>query len=468
MRALILAELRAAWSSWLAVLVAFVATSFSLVLALLAYDTLSATIATGKVPRNETIAVLFEPGWNLALALVGTLSVIGAVTGLVVQARRGAVARLSLAGATPGQVSRILLAQLAVVALAGAVIGIALAVVAQPAAVANVLAERGVDPSIAVLRFNPVLMLIGAGGFVLFAMFAGLRQSRVAAAVPPIEALRTVPGAATRRRQIWRWICGSLIALSIPAIAVILVILVPKLGKDGGDTVLEGALICMLLTSIVLSLWAPLTIGLLTRAWTALVPSRSAAWVLARSAVIARGERLSRTVTPIMMAVGLLVGLGALSASVIALLESIHGPALEHTSMLSMLFLIGLILLISMSGGLSVVLMMSRQREAELALAGIVGATVRQQVLVTVFEGIIITVTATILGLVMMGVGMGVFAVGVTAADLGVPTPVIVPWRDLAVIIVICAAVVVAATTLPVLRSLGRPSRQVIAQLAAE
>ncbi len=51
-----------------------------------------------------------------------------------------------------------------------------------------------------------------------------------------------------------------------------------------------------------------------------------------------------------------------------------------------------------MSGGVSVLLMMSRQRESELALAGIVGATKRQQVLVPVLEGVIITVTATILG----------------------------------------------------------------------
>ena len=39
MRALVVAELRAAWTSWLAVLVAFVATSFSIVLAILALDT---------------------------------------------------------------------------------------------------------------------------------------------------------------------------------------------------------------------------------------------------------------------------------------------------------------------------------------------------------------------------------------------------------------------------------------------
>ncbi|MFT4136739.1 FtsX-like permease family protein [Microbacterium sp.] len=468
MRALIVAELRAAWSSWFAVLIAFVVTSFAIVLAVLALDSLSATIATGKIPEQEAPAIMITPGWNLALALIGTLTVIGAVTGLVVQSRRGALARLALAGATPGQVSRILLGQLVIVALVGCAIGIVCAIVVQPEAVRQTIADRGVDPDLAVINVDAFWILAGAAFFVLVAVLGGLRQARVAAAVPPVEALRTAPGATLSRRQWGRWVGGSLLVLCILGIAAGVVGFAPRLGTDGGEVVMQGTLFCMLLTSIVLSLFAPLTIGLFTRAWTALVPSRSASWVLARAAVIARGERLARTVTPIMMAVGLLVGLGSLTASVIALLEELGRHGLEHTSMLSMLFLIGLILLISMSGGVSVVLMMSRQREAELALAGVVGATRRQQVLVPVFEGVIITVTATLLGLIMTGVGMSVFAAGVAALDLGVSGRIIVPWADLAVIFAVSLTVVVAATTLPVLRSLRKPARQVVAQLVAE
>lgn len=103
MRTLVWAELRGAWSSWLAVLIAFIATSFAIVLALLLLDSMTATIATGQVPAVQAPALQFIPAWNLALAAIGTLSVIGAVTGLVVQSRRGALARLSLAGATPGR-----------------------------------------------------------------------------------------------------------------------------------------------------------------------------------------------------------------------------------------------------------------------------------------------------------------------------------------------------------------------------
>lgn len=121
---------------------------------------------------------------------------------------------------------------------------------------------------------------------------------------------------------------------------------------------------------------------------------------------------------------------------------------------------------VAIAGGVAVVLMMSRQRESELALVGVIGATTRQQVLVSALEGVILTVTAVILAAVMTAVGMAVFVSGVTAMDL--PMPVVVPWSELAVVLAICAAIVIAATTLPVLPSLRKPARQVVAQLAAE
>lgn len=133
---------------------------------------------------------------------------------------------------------------------------------------------------------------------------------------------------------------------------------------------------------------------------------------------------------------------------------------------MSLLLLIALILIISVAGGVSVVLMMSRQRESELALAGIVGATTRQQVLVPVLEGVIITVTATILAVIMTAIGVAVFVSGLTA--LGLPVPVVFPWKAFAIIVGISATVVIASTTLPVLPSLRKPARQVVAQLAAE
>lgn len=466
MRALTIAELRSAWTAWFAVILAFVATSFALILPLLVWAGVEDTIATGLIPESEVPALRFLPVWNLGLALLAALNVIGAVTGLVVESRRGSLARLALAGATPGQVARILLAQLAVVAGLGAVIGAVLAIAATPAAAGIAVGDRGVDRSVVVAHPDLSMALTGIAVFILVALIAGLRQSRVAAAVPAVEALRTIPGASVRRRRIGRWIGAFLLGVLIAGIAAITFVMAPQLGVDSADTVLQSALICMLLTGSFLSICAPLTIGLLTRAWTALIPSRSAPWVLARASVIAKGERLARTVTPIMFAVGVLFGLGVLLASTSALLESMGRDGLEQAGMSTLLVFVGLVLLVAIAGGVSVVLMMSRQREAELALAGVVGATPRQQVLMSVFEGLVITGTAMVLGLVMTAVGMVVFVVGMGA--LGLAAPVAIPWQVLAVVVAICALIIVAATTLPVLPSLRRSARTVVAQLAAE
>ncbi|MBK7820701.1 MAG: hypothetical protein IPJ61_06400 [Tessaracoccus sp.] len=466
MRSLIVAELRSAWSSWCAVLIAFVAASFSIVLALLAIGSVADTVATGLMPPEEVPALQFVPAWNLGLAIIGTLSVIGAVTALVVQARRGALARLALAGATPGQVSRILMAQLTLVAAAGAVLGTALAVAALPTALAALLGDRNVDGALAVVRPDLSLALGGAAGFVAVALLAGLRQSRVAAKIPPVEALRTVPGAAPRRRMIGRWVGAILLALLVVGIAVAAIVFASLLKGDGADMILQVSLLCILLTGSVFSVAAPLTIGALTRAWTALIPSRSAAWTIARAIVITKGERLARTVTPIMLTVGLLVGLGFIGASAVELMHSMGYEDVQGVTIVSLLVLIALALVISISGGVSVLLMMSRQREAELALSGVIGATPRQQALIPVLEGVIITVTATILGLAMTASGLVVFVVGLN--EIGLPASVIMPWGLLVSVVLICGAVVVASTTLPVLPSLRRSARQVVAQLSAE
>lgn len=188
--------------------------------------------------------------------------------------------------------------------------------------------------------------------------------------------------------------------------------------------------------------------------------------MLARAGVIAKGERLARTVTPTMFTVGILVGMGAIVASIQGYLASIGRPPLGQSDAVAVFLMIGVVLLISTAGGVSVVLMMSRQREAELALVGVTGATRDQQVLIVVLEGLIITVTATLLGCILSGVGLGVYTSIMGAA--GKAGPPVIPWDVLGAVALVFAAINVAATTLPVLPSLGRPARSVVAQLVAE
>ena len=86
-----------------------------------------------------------------------------------------------------------------------------LAILVQPLAIEMLLGDRGIDPAGAIVGVDPILTLLGGGGFVLFAVLAGVRQARVAAAIPPVDALRTVPGAEPRRRQVGRWVGAILL-----------------------------------------------------------------------------------------------------------------------------------------------------------------------------------------------------------------------------------------------------------------
>lgn len=110
--------------------------------------------------------------------------------------------------------------------------------------------------------------------------------------------------------------------------------------------------------------------------------------------------------------------------------------------------------------------MMSRQRDAELALSGIVGTTPGQRLAMPVLEGVVIAVTGALLSVVMVAVSVGIMAVGVPAVHLVFAfSP---PWSVFAVGFLVCLAITVLATLLPTVASLRQPEPRVIARLVAE
>lgn len=464
MRSVHLAELKAARLTWAAVGLTFIATGFAVAIAVLMLRTAEAAVAAGLVSDEDGQALLIGPWSSLALAGLAGLAVIGASTGLVVQARRTALARMALVGATPGQVTATIMWQLSVVATAGAVIGDLIALALLQPAVDQEYHGRGIASVAA--NYDIGSVAIATGVAVGLALLGGWRQARRANRVPAVEALRTTDVVSGQRWRVGRFVWSLLLLGLALLIAASAIAAAPGLGVDGGDAVLQAALFAMLLVGTSLAFAAPLTVGLLTRAWTALVPSRSGTWQLARSTVVAKGERLARTVTPVMFTIGLLVGMSTLAASVTHALELRGMDGLENAGIGTLLGLIGHPLVISVAGGIGAVIMMSRQREAELALAGVTGATPRQQVAVVVLEGVVITTTATILGVVMAGFGSVTLYIG--SERLGLHDAFAIDIPSLAAVILVCGAAIVAATTLPVLASLRRPAPAVIAQLVAE
>lgn len=467
MRHLHVAELRDSWSAWLGVCLAFVATNFTLALSALALLSGTRMLRNGLLALDDSTALVYLPGLNIVFcALIGA-SVIGASTSLVVDSRRGSLARLALSGATPGQVVSTIMGQLTLVTVACAVVGDALALAALQPTLEILAFERDAKmiPPAPAYALWPLLLanLIAVG----LALLGGFRQARRASRIAPVEALRQATGGQREVMTVSRWlgvgVCVLLIGVAYAAIPA----LTADPSKETISNLFQGSALLLIITAVLLAQIAPLVVGPLTHAWTTVVPPFDPSWHLVRGMTVARGARLTKSVVPVTMAIGLLVGMTAL----VGTLEA-SGPAngrdeqLEHAGLLSMMTLFGLPLLIAFAGSVGSLVMMSKQRDAELALSGIVGTTPAQRLAMPVMEGIIITVTGTLLSLVMVAASIGYLAAGFPAADFAFAfSP---SYTTLAGALGVSLVITVAATLLPTLPSLRKPEPRVIARLVAE
>lgn len=471
MNRLALADLRDSGTAWLGVGLAFIMTNATLALTAMARSSLDTALAMGRFPEDLRLDATATIVSNLALCVLVGLAVIGASTSLVVTSRRAAIARLLLAGATPGQVVGLIVRQLAVVSLAAAVVGDVLAVGVLQGALDAYTNDRGM-PRVAAQASLAALLAANAG-CVLVSVVGGLRQARAASRIPPVEALRAAASGRPQRegmgRSIVRGMSFVVLAGAVAGLFPFVANMLRTLPEAGPAMAAQAAVLAIPLTGLALTAVLPWVVAPLTRAWTRLVPTlpgRGAAWRLARETVAVKAERLVRSVIPVMFAVGLLFGLMLVGETLLASLSVIApGTVLEGVSVMSFITLLGLPLAIAIAGSAGNLVMMSRQRSAELALGGIIGATPLQQVFVAVFEGVIVTLTASLCGLVMAFTGAALFAQGLATV---IPGAVLaVPWGMLAGSVAVGMVVLVLATVLPTIPTLREPAPKVIARLVA-
>lgn len=462
-----LADLRDSWVSWLGVSLAFVVTNAMLVLSTMLLTTASDPTAR-QVLGVDGVQLLRGYGTiNIGLSALVGLAVVAASTSLVVASRRGAIARLLLGGATPGQVTRLLTTQVAIVSLLAAVVGDLIALTGAQLLLDVISRDRGLPLVSATI--SPWVLVATNLACLVLCVIGGLRQSRVATRIPPVEALREAAGSTTRRegpvrttlRGLRFLLCASAVAVAFPAFRA----LAPDLGDDAMEILMQLTFLAIPVTGLGLTAILPWVCGGLTSLWTGAVPIRSATWHLARTPAIARSERLVRSIVPVMFAIGLLFGMMCVGDTFVATLKRLGLPDLEGTSTTTFLCIIGSGLTIAIAGSVGNLVMMSRQRSAELALAGVIGATPRQQVLVPALEAVIITITASLLGLVMAAVSASLLTWGLATllpqAQLSIPWPIL-GWSVLA-----CLVIVTLATVVPVLWSLRQPAPKVINRLIA-
>lgn len=466
MRTLIVSELRGAWTAWAGVLLGFVAMHAAILLGLLVWRSGSAAVAEGLLNRNDSAAITIIPLTNVALAVMVAFAVVSAATALVVEARRRALARLALAGATPRQLVGVMAAQLVAVTLAGAVLGTVVAVAALRPALVHLATGEGPGMLVPEPVVDPLLILAATLFSVLISMLGGLRSSIAASRIPPVQALRATPPPAIGGRR--RRLVGIvLLAVLIGILWAVLLAMIPGAGKEGASIAMHGSLVIILVMGWLLALASPWTVGVLTRAWTSLIPLRAGPWVMARETVVVRGDRLARSVVPVMFTVGLLFGITAIGRTTNAAIAARRLDfQLDGVSAAALAILIALPLMVSIAGGVGALWMMAAQRDADLALASIAGATTGQRIAIAALEGVVITVTAVIQGLIMSAVGLAMLLTGMARA--GWPAPLRVPLADLAGVVMVTGAVIVLAVTLPALASLRRPPHRVVARLVAE
>ncbi|MGC3955458.1 MAG: hypothetical protein QM804_14620 [Propionicimonas sp.] len=469
MRRVIGAELRDSWSAWLGVSLGFVMTGFSLALAALVLH--SAVAAAGVVPENALSAYSFISGTNLVLATVVGLSVVGSSTSLVVDSRRGALARLALAGAAPGTVVGTVLSQLAAVAVASALVADLLAVAALRPALHYLLIERAADgggiavPPVA----QPGTLVVVNLAWLLVVLLGGWRQARRASRIPPVEALRQAQGSETvRRRGVGRWFRAGFAGLLLIGMFAVVPVLAANRDSETFTQIMQLNLLGLVVVGWLLAELMPVIVRPLTAFWTAAIPaSVSPSWWVARATVLARAERLARSTTPVMFTIGLGFGVLGLPATYNAIFAAAgFDVQLEHVGADTFLVNLGLALGIALCGSVGSLFMMSKQRDAELALLGIAGATPAQRNSAAVLEAVIVTGTAAVLGLVMVGFSFAYLAYATPAT--GLPFALDVPLLPFAVALLVTGGITVAATALPTLAARRLPEPRVVARLIAE
>lgn len=469
MRRVHLAELRDSWSAWLGVSLAFVATNLSFVNSALVLASGWAAVDAGLITMTGSVEFTLTPMTNFVFSGIVGLMVLATSAQLVIDSRRGSVARLALAGATPAQVVSSLMTQLLTVSIASAIVADILGMLTlQP--VLDFL-TYGIDAGTVAVQipasYDAGAMLMANVGCLVVVLLAGLGQARRAAGIAPVEALRQAAVDPGQKMTAGRWVVAFLGTAIIAGLFVLPSVLAPSLGKEAVSTFLQLSMLALTLFILVAAACTPLFLGPLARAWTGLIPVHNPMWQLARRNIYTRGTRFSRSIVPVIFTIGLMLGFLSLAPTVLATTAALgEAVRLEKANAGAFMSLLGPALVVALCGGIGNLFMMSKQRDAELALLGLAGATPSQRRLLPILEALILVGTAAIPGALSLLVMFAYMHVSFPAA--GVQAVTVVPGEAWLLSVGGTGVIMVAATFVPTLSAMRLPERRVIARLAAE
>lgn len=402
---LILSDLGAHARVWLGTLAVTIATGF---VAAVAAGLIETGIAYGGrvqegLGSTSSVVIIFTT--------VTALIVLSSTANLTVALQQRSYALWQLVGIRPAFVGLVVLAQLGIVGIVGAVIGCLIAVPSIGPLFAWSFTDwptmQGVEVELTIIG-----ALLVAAGIVAVIVMGGLRGARRASRTPPIEALRDPEPPRIKMGWLRIVLTAGMIAASVGMSA----------GMNGARFSQISGMAPLLTPLIagVLAAGGPILYPLALRAWTSLLPARaSASWFLARNSARFRLSQSSAAIGPLMVAIALAGGLYTSGATLAAAQAERTGNA-EGFDLApeGVVILLGGPLLLSAIGAAATVFMSGHAREREFALIQAAGSTQAAIVLTAIWEAVIYTVTAAVLGTAATVAG-GL----IVAAALSLPFP---------------------------------------------
>lgn len=373
----------------------------------------------------------------IAFTAVTALIVLSSTADLTVALQRRSYALWQLVGIRPVFVGLIVLAQLALVGLVGALIGCRIAIAVFPQLFAWVFRTWEGMQGIS-LHLGPLRVFVVTVAITVAVVLGGLRSARRAGRVRPIEALRDPEPPRIK--------IGWLRLLLIAATLIATVSLAVSMTGGAPFTRVSGQSI--LLTPLIAGVFAaagPLLFPAVLRAWASLVPAgASASWFLARNSACYRLSVSSAAIGPLMVAIALAGGLYTSGATLAAAQAARTGSSEGfELAIEGVVILLGGPLLLSAVAAAATVFMSGHAREREFALIQAAGSTQAAIILIAIWEAVIYSVTAALLGTVATVIG-GV----IVAGALGLPFPA-VSFATVGVIAGGGFVLILAATVVP-------------------
>ena len=299
---LLLADLRQNLRSW----------TWTVVVAVVAATSIAAQLMVGRGGRiaaeatgdtdmaGQAEALTYMPLTFVGLSVVVALSTVAA---LVVASRARDHGLWRAQGMRPGLLRMILLGQLALVGAGSAIVAIPLA---YPLSFPLSAFEGAVGIILPTARPQPhpvdlLILLILCTSLTVLGGRGAARRSSGAQIIALLREHDDVQGRSRRVRR--RLLRGILIAVCLAGlIALPIIAQITESDHESIFTLVIGAGLAALVLMVVLT---PRVTPALERTWTALFPSRSVAWHMARHSAAYEAGRSSATVMPFSLAIGL-------------------------------------------------------------------------------------------------------------------------------------------------------------------